>query len=85
MSFEIKIKRKAQKSLSKIPASFQSKIIESIRELSDDPFPSQSKKLTGRNGWRIRIGSYRAIYEVLNNELIILVLDIAHRKDIYRK
>ena len=84
MSYEIKIKRKAQKSLSKIPEPFQSKIIESIRRLSEDPFPMQSKKLTGRDGWRIRIGNYRAIYEVLNNELIILVLNIAHRKDIYR-
>jgi len=84
MSYEIKIKRKAQKSLSKIPEPFQSKIIESIRGLSEDPFPMQSKKLTGRDGWRIRIGNYRAIYEVLNNELIILVLNIAHRKDIYR-
>ena len=62
MSYEIKIKRKAQKSLSKIPAPFQSKIIESIRGLSEDPFPTQSKTLTGRDGWRIRIGNYRAIY-----------------------
>ena len=70
MSFKIKIKRKAQKSLSKIPAPFQSKIIDSIRELSNNPFPSQSKKLTGRDGWRIRIGNYRAIYEVLIMNLL---------------
>ncbi|MBU8901439.1 MAG: type II toxin-antitoxin system RelE/ParE family toxin [Victivallales bacterium] len=85
MNYEIQIKRKAQKSLAKIPEPFQTKIIASIRKLAKNPFPAQSKKLTGRDAWRIRIGNYRAIYEIIDNELIIIVLDIAHRKDIYRK
>ena len=85
MPYEIKIKRKAQKSLSKVKSPYQSKIILAIKKLSIDPHPSQSKKLTGRNAWRLRIGNFRVIYEIYNNELIILVLSIADRKDIYKQ
>ncbi|MDA3939245.1 MAG: type II toxin-antitoxin system RelE/ParE family toxin [Spirochaetia bacterium] len=85
MSYDLKIKRKAQKSLAHISEPFQTKIIESMRKLSANPYPLQSKKLIGRSGFRIRIGDYRVIYEILGKELIILILDIAHRKDIYKK
>ena len=85
MIYDIKIRKKAQKSLSKIPNPFQSNIIEKIRKLANNPFPPQSKKLTGREAWRIRIGNYRVIYEIFENELIILVLNIGHRKNIYKK
>ena len=85
MSYEIKIRKKAQKSLSKIPSPFQSNIIEAIKKLTETPFLHQSKKLTGREAWRIRIGNYRVIYEVFENELVVLILNIGHRKNIYKK
>ena len=85
MIYDIKIRKKAQKSLSKIPNPFQSNIIEKIRKLANNPFPPQSKKLTGREALRMRIGNYRVIYEIFENELIILVLNIGHRKNIYKK
>jgi mRNA interferase RelE/StbE len=72
------------KSLERIPKPFQSNIIEAIRGLASNPHPPQSKKLTGRESWRIRIGNYRVIYEILNNELIILVLNVGNRKNIYK-
>ncbi|NCD35335.1 MAG: type II toxin-antitoxin system RelE/ParE family toxin [Spartobacteria bacterium] len=67
------------------PPHFKNKIIEAIHHLASNPFPPLSKKLAGREAWRIRVGDYRAIYEIHANELIVLVLDVAHRKDIYRK
>ena len=85
MNYDIQIRRKAQKSLTRIPEPFQSNIIEAISSLSDNPHPANSKKLTGRPAWRIRIGNYRAIYEINNQQLIILVLDIGHRKNIYKR
>ena len=85
MKYEIKIRKKAQKSLAKIPSPFQSNIIEAIKQLAETPFSNQTKKLTGREAWRIRIGNYRVIYEIIENELIVLVLNIGHRKNIYRK
>ena len=85
MNYEVQIRRKAQKSLAKIPEPFQSNIIEAISSLARNAHPVNSKKLTGRPAWRIRIGNYRAIYEIENKLLTILVLDIDHRKSIYRK
>jgi mRNA interferase RelE/StbE len=85
MAYDIQIRRKAQKTLTKIPEPYQTRIIDAIRSLSDTPYPTNSKKLIGRPAWRIRVGNYRAIYEINDNQLIILVLDIDHRKNIYRK
>ena len=85
MKYSIDIRKKAGKSLSKIPTKIRNKIIAQIKELSEDPYPPACKKLTGREAWRIRIADYRVIYEVEDGKLIILVLHIAHRKDVYRK
>ncbi len=52
-------------------------------ELAFDPRPSGCKKLKGRNAYRIRIGDYRAIYDIIDNKLIITVINVAHRKDVY--
>ena len=84
MKYELKIQKNAQKSLAKISEPFQSKIINKIYSLVNDPYYN-SKKLIGRDAYRIRIGSYRIIYEINNNELIILVINIGHRKEIYTK
>jgi mRNA interferase RelE/StbE len=46
--------------------------------------PTAGKKLSGRDGWIIRIGNYRVIYEIQNNQLIVLVLSIGDRKEIYK-
>lgn len=84
MTYKISILRKAQKQLAKIPANDYKKIKQSILGLARDPRPTGAKKLKGRQGWRIRQGDYRIIYEIQNDQLIIIVLDIGHRKDIYR-
>ncbi len=85
MKYKIKIRKKAQKVLAKIPPPFQLNIIKTIEQLAENPIHNQTKKLTGRDGWRIRIGNYRVIYEIFDDELIILVLNIGHRKNIYKK
>jgi mRNA interferase RelE/StbE len=51
--------------------------------LADDPRPKGCKKLKGRDGYRIRTGNYRIIYEIFDTELLIDVIAIGHRKDIY--
>lgn len=54
--------------------------------LADDPRPTGVVKLAGDdNLWRIRIGNYRVVYEIYDDQLIVLVLRVAHRKDIYRR
>ncbi|MCD4817672.1 MAG: type II toxin-antitoxin system RelE/ParE family toxin [Candidatus Cloacimonetes bacterium] len=64
---------------------WQQKIIESISRLSESPYPNNSKKLTNRPARRIRIGNYRIIYEIEEKALIILILVIGHRREVYRK
>ena len=83
MRFQIEILRSAQKSLSRIQSQDQDRIIEAIRSLADEPRPHGCKKLSGRDAWRIRIGNYRVIYEIRESKLVILIVDIGHRREIY--
>jgi mRNA interferase RelE/StbE len=53
--------------------------------LSENPIPPKAKKLSGRNGYRIRVGDFRIIYEIQKSILVVLVIDIGHRREIYRK
>ena len=85
MKYKLFIERAANKELSKISLKEQTRIINAIKNLFDNPRPAGVKKLTGRDAWRIRIGSYRIIYEIQDDNLVILVVHIGHRKDIYCK
>ncbi len=66
------------------PPPDRDRIIDSIRGLAHDPRPQGVKKLTGRAGWRIRVGNYRVIYEIHDDRLLILVVSVGHRQDVYR-
>ena len=84
--YNIEISSSAEKSLKKVPKKDISKIIKTIQHLAITPFPSGSRKLQGEEDvYRVRQGHYRIIYEVLAKKLVILVLKIGHRKDIYSK
>ncbi len=85
MIYEIKIKKSAQKSLAKIRRDYQENIINTIRGLSNNPRPEGCKKLSGRDAWRIRIGQYRTIYEIYDSELLIMVVKIGHRREVYKQ
>ncbi len=82
--YQILIEKRARKALLKIAQRDQTKIIDAIQALKENQHPVGSKKLVGRDAWRIRIGNYRVIYEIYDEKLIIDVIDLGHRKDIYR-
>ena len=83
--YKIEISSSAEKSLKKIPKKDISKIVEAIQKLAISPFPDGSRKLRGEEGaYRIRQGNYRIIYEVIEKKLIILVLKLGHRKEVYK-
>ena len=84
MKYVLKIQKNAKKSLLKISEPFQSKIIDKIYTLENNPYHN-TKKLIDREAYRIRIGNYRVIYEINDNELVIIVVSVGHRKDIYTK
>ncbi len=82
--YNVLIKRKAQKALSRVPVDYRGKIIKAIQALRNNPFPEGCKKLTGREAWRIRLGTYRLIYEVDQEKQDVLIILIGHRKEVYR-
>jgi mRNA interferase RelE/StbE len=85
MTYSIRIKPSAEKSLSRLPREIQRRIVRAITSLAEDPRPVSSKKLqTDENLYRIRVGDYRIIYAIRNAELVILVLALGHRRDVYR-
>lgn len=84
MTYAICIERRAQRSLSRIAGQDRDRLSSAIRRLADDPRPQGVKKLSGRNAWRIRVGDYRILYEVHDERLLILVVDVGHRREIYQ-
>ena len=82
-SYVIRLSNRAEKNLDALPNRVVIKIYESLKKLSVNPRPVGCKKLKNREGYRIRLGDYRAIYTIKEDELIILVLTIGHRKDVY--
>ena len=73
----------AQKQLSKLPNAIATRIEDKLLELEQDPRPSGCKKLKGRDAWRIRIGDYRVIYEINDGRLLVTVITIGHRREVY--
>ena len=84
MSYTVFILRRAQKELAQLPREVYVHIRDAIRDLEQEPRPRASAKLTGREGWRIRIGDYRVIYEIDDQQRVVTVLHIGHRRDVYR-
>ena len=85
MSYKLNIVKSAFKQLSKLPTDYQEKIKIKIDALADTPRPHGCEKLSGRkNDYRIRIGIYRVVYSIFDKELLIEIIDIDHRKQIYR-
>ncbi len=84
MAYRIDISTIAKKNLKKLPKQEVKKIIEKIKFLAVDPRPSGCKKMKNRDAYRIREGNYRVIYRIEDDRLLISVINIGHRKEIYR-
>ena len=83
MAYEVFILPRAQKELANLPKQNYARVRDLISTLADNPRPTGCKKLTGREGWRVRSGDYRVIYEIDESNKRVIVLDVGHRKDIY--
>ena len=82
--YEVRLKRSVAKDLRSIPVKDVARILRRIEALKVDPRPPGVEKLSGQEKYRIRQGVYRIIYEIRNQELIVVVVKIGHRRDIYR-
>ena len=83
--YSIRIKKTARKELEAVATKTdRRKIVRRIESLADDPRPVGSMKLSGRERYRIRQGRYRILYTIEQSVLVIHVIRIGHRKDVYR-
>ena len=83
--YKVSIKRSALKEIEAIPLKKErQRIISRIGQLANDPRPPGSKKLSGHDKYRIRQGSCRIVYSIEDNELVVVVVKMGHRKDVYR-
>jgi mRNA interferase RelE/StbE len=82
--YSITIERRALRMLARFSEADAHRITVAIQALAADPRPPGCKKLTGRDAWRIRVGDYRVLYEIADGPHIVAIIDIGHRRDVYR-
>ena len=84
MKYEVKLKSSVKKQLKRLDKKQAERILVRIYLLADNPYPRGVEQLTGQKAYRIRVGDYRVISEIQNNQLLVRVIRVGHRKDIYR-
>ena len=83
--YRIELRPAALRSLRKIDPQVRRRIQGAIALLADDPRPPNARKLKGRDAFRVRVGDYRVIYTVEDGVLLIVVVALGHRRDIYER
>jgi len=82
--YNIEIKKSAAKEIKKLPAKNINGVIKILDELAGNPRPEGCLKLSNNEKYRIRFGVYTLLYEIYDDRLLIIVVIVAHRKDVYR-
>jgi mRNA interferase RelE/StbE len=84
VSYRVEFTSAAARQVKKLPRRARDRMLDAIEDLRDDPRPHGAKKLVGeQTAWRLRIGDYRVIYDVLDAELIVTVVRAGHRREVY--
>lgn len=84
-SYSILFTKSAAKELERVPTKDRRRIVTRISALAGDPRPMGAEKLSGDDKYRIRQGDYRIVYEIVDAELIVTVVRIGNRRDVYRR
>jgi len=83
--YQILVEKRAQRDLKDLSADLFKQVIGHIQALSQNPRPAGCRKIVGsQSDWRIRVGTYRVIYEILDREKTVRIYRVKHRKDVYR-
>jgi mRNA interferase RelE/StbE len=83
-SYSVFIKRTAAKELEAVPLRDRRRLVVRIEALATDPRPMGVQKLSGEEKYRLRQGNYRVLYEIVDEDLVVTVVRIGHRRDVYR-
>ncbi|MDH4194237.1 MAG: type II toxin-antitoxin system RelE/ParE family toxin [Nitrospirota bacterium] len=84
-NYRLTFRKSVAKDLRSIPPNDLFRILKRIEALAEDPRPMGSEKLSGQERYRVRQGVYRIVYEIQDEELVIIVVKVGHRRDVYRE
>lgn len=85
MTYVVSLTSQAEKDLRKLPKAVAERVAKALRALAEAPRPSGVKKLQAvDNAYRIRIGDYRIVYEIIDQQVTVIVIKIGHRREVYR-
>lgn len=82
-SYNVLIRRSAAKEIEALPPKDRRRVVAKIQGLADNPRPPGCEKLSGADKYRLRQGNYRILYEIVDRDLIITVVKVGHRRDVY--
>lgn len=83
--YSVRITPAARRQIRTLPRDGQERVTAVLALLADAPRPPAAKKLTGRDAWRVRTGDWRVIYEIHDDQLLVLVVAAGHGRDVYRR
>jgi mRNA interferase RelE/StbE len=83
-SYRLVIRRSAGKEIEALPQKDRRRIVTRIQGLATDPRPAGCEKLSGEEKYRVRQGDYRILYEIVDSDLVVTVVKVGHRGDVYR-
>ena len=83
--YSVFLSRNAEKALKRAPTEIRERLLRTVKALKNNPRPDGVTKLKGRDAWRVRVGEYRILYHIDNNEMVVVVIKIAHRREAYRR
>ena len=85
MAYRIRLTPEARRNLLKLPKDVLRRVDARILALAEEPRPRQSRKLRGADDlWRVRVGDYRIVYTLEDEDLVVIVLRVGHRREVYR-
>lgn len=84
MSYTVRVLRPAAKRLADLPAPIRARLRQALQELATEPRPHGSLKLTAQSAWRLRVGDYRIVYTIDDQEYVVSIVWVGLRKDAYR-
>ena len=84
MAYSIEFRPSARKTLNRLPTQDRIRVAKAIDRLRADPYPPGTKKLKGTDFWRVRAGDYRVVYSVTSSALLVLIIRIGNRREVYR-
>jgi len=82
--YRLSFKASVAKDLRQLPKRDVQSVLTRIEGLADDPRPNGSEKLSGQERFRVRQGTYRIIYEIKDQELVVMIVKVGHRRDVYK-